>query len=585
MRSSSPKPIESLSGYLRRMAHANAYGFVSEFYNRLGHRYGRPLVEDLDGVAAKLGVSLAELEVIAPAHAPGEACREWRFERSRVDPFCPECLAQDEIWKAAWRHCYVTACDIHNTRLQETCPRCKVMVNPQTGGYSACECGMPFAQFPTEKAAAEEILISSLFGGDGGDLWINGPPNDVGAFVHFLVSSQQGSRTGKLGKMPFPKTVGEAVVHVRRAGGLLSDWPHNFDAEIIRRFECAKDPAGTAAEVLGNWYQRLMQFSGVPYEPFRERLVAVIAKSHHGPYSGRNVDVEASEWLSAAVAAKRIGIRAERLVAAVAAGQVPGAQRHSGMGHTHTQVPSNLFEKLAAEREAVFTSKAAADFLGVGKRHFKLLVELGFVGEIASEKMHPLVDGRFDKKELSELVEKVSSGLRSRQDGGTTIAFANLNLRRTSDRHALRAVFDEIKRGALVPVTACKETPLGQVEFSARDIEEVLKASGSVAGYTAKEVSELTGWKHECVTHWCKTGLLGSRKSKRGGAEAYDISPKDLVTFQKRYVVLADLAKEMGTSSRALRSKLQETGVEMSGELKVGKTSRGTLVKLDSLVR
>lgn len=584
MRSCSPDPNESLSGYVRRMAHKNAYVFVSEFYARLGHRYGRPLVEDLAGVAKTLGISISELEAISPEHAPDEPSREWRFERSHVDPFCPECLAQDGIWRVAWRHCYVTACETHAARLQETCPRCKVMVTPQTGGFSACECGMPFAQFPTEKAAAEEILISSLFGGDGGDLWASDPPGDIGAFVHFLVSSQQDSRTGKLGKMPYPKTVGEAVVHVRHAGGVLSDWPHNFDAEISRRLQAAKTPESTAAETLGSWYQRLMKFSGAPYEPFRARLAAVIAKSHQGSCPGQSVDWRAREWLSAAESARRIGIRAERLVAAVAAGQVLGEKKHSGMGHQHTQVPTNVVDELITLREGVLTAKAAADFLGVGKRHFNLLLELGFVHEIDPEDVHPLVDGRFNKAELEEVVGRISAGLRSQREGEVAVAFTDLTLRRTTDRKALGKVFEAIKIGDLPPVVSGKDMPLGQFEFSAQDVEGVLKASGGVAGFTAKDVSELTGWKHECVTYWCKTGLLGSRKAMRGGAEAYDISPKDLVEFQKRYVVVADLAKQTGSSSRVIAGKLGKPGSEVIQKVEKGGARRCGVIPLKSLL-
>ncbi len=101
--------------------------------------------------------------------------------------------------------------------------------------------------------------------------------------------------------------------------------------------------------------------------------------------------------------------------------------------------------------------------------------------------------------------------------------------------------------------------------------------------YTAKDVAALTGWKHECVTHWCKLGLLNSSRARRGGADTFDISAKDLVEFQKRYVVLADLARDLGTSSRALRLALLEKGAEIIGEKATEATTRCALVRTSSM--
>lgn len=182
------------------------------------------------------------------------------------------------------------------------------------------------------------------------------------------------------------------------------------------------------------------------------------------------------------------------------------------------------------------------------------------------------------------MVGRISAGLRSQQEGEGAIAFTELTLRRTTDRKALGEVLDAIRTGGIPPIVASKDTPLGWFEFSAQDVEGALKASGSVAGYTAKEVAELTGWKHECVTHWCKSGLLGSRRAMRGGAEAYDISPKDLVEFQKRYAVVADLANETGSSSRAIAGKLGKPGGEVLHKLEKSGIRRCGVIPLKSLL-
>lgn len=584
MRTCEPEAEESLSGYMRRLSGLNAYSSVGEFYGRLGYQYGRPFVEDISNVAAALEIEAAKLEAIAPSHKPNESCKEWRFERGHSDPFCPECLSDGKPWQASWRHCYVTACASHGVRLIDKCPRCKTTIGPQTGGFRSCECGLPFTRAETDDATPEEILIAQLFEGLGGVVWKNDLPPDIGAFVHFLAGSGQNARTGKAGKMAYPTSVDDAVDLVCHAGSLLSNWPNSFDAELSRRLEQADASTKTAAEKLGSWYQRLMRFTGPSYEPFKERLLKVVASTHDGPYHGHSVDLEDCEWISATEAARRIGIRGERVVSSVASGSMEGRQYHSGIGHRHTQVKAEQVELVIVQRKNALTAKDAAKLLGVGKRHFRLLVDLGFVDEINREEQHPLVEGRFEKIVLDGSVERIRSKQRPINEGEGLVLFSDINLRRTTDRRALTAVLKAIRDGDLRPVTACKETLLGQYEFSALDIKAVLKGSGSVTGYTAKEVSELTGWKHECVTHWCRSGFLGSEKAKRGGAEAYSISAKDLVEFQKRYVVIADLAIQTQRTPQSVFRHLANSGAEIHVKEIDLKARRCGLVAVDCLL-
>jgi hypothetical protein len=77
-------------------------------------------------------------------------------------------------------------------------------------------------------------------------------------------------------------------------------------------------------------------------------------------------DCAGDGWLSAAEAARALGIRPDRIVAAVAAGQMEGHQHNSGFGHTHTMVPAAKIHEIAEHRSDLMTAKAAMDLLGVG---------------------------------------------------------------------------------------------------------------------------------------------------------------------------------------------------------------------------
>lgn len=582
LRTSDPLPCESLTGFLRRLADLNAYKHVGAFLGRLELRYGRRMIEDLPGLAAKLGVTASGLREISPRARPTRPALEWRFQRSRCDPVCPDCIADGRIWQQAWRHSLVTACPEHKIRLQAICPRCWTSLAPGAGGYQTCECGLALEAFPRDAASDGECQISGLISGVAGAAhpapFVGETPLDIANFLYFLSTSELQGSTAKPGKTPLPRTVEDAVEFIRPVANFLADWPVNFDAHVRTRLHAGPPDANSAPERLGAWYQRLMKFRAPAYEPFRARVGEIINETFEGAYAGALADSGQRSWVSAAAAARDIGVRAERLVAEVANGRVPGRQHHSGLGHRHTQVPAEAVEAIKVDRERFFSAKAAAEHLGVGKKYFMMLREAGLVVEIPMGERPPLTDGGFDRDALTALVSGIRDSGRGRQTGGKMIPFREISLRRTTDRAGLLTLLRAVANGEIRPSVALPEHRLGDILFDAAQISEFLETAKSPKPYTALEVAEITGWKHECVTHWCKQGLLHSTAGRRGGAETMLIRPEELAEFQCRYAVVADMARMLSTSSRHLLHRLQTAGVPAVGAKAVDGSRRCLLV-------
>jgi len=115
-------------------------------------------------------------------------------------------------------------------------------------------------------------------------------------------------------------------------------------------------------------------------------------------------------------------------------------------------------------------------------------------------------------------------------------------------------------------------------------VDRFIKGVSGPAPLTARDVAELTGWKHECVTHWCKEGLLKSSQERRGGADTYFIRHQDLVEFQKRFVVVSDFAKSAGTLSKHIIARASGTGVQTQGSKMSGSASRCHVLEILSPV-
>ncbi|WP_170575233.1 TniQ family protein [Ruegeria atlantica] len=587
-RSITPEPDESLVGFLRREAREHGYLHVSEFFGLLGLPYGRPMVEALPKVADKLGVPLHQLEAIAPAEPATQRTLQWRFQRTHIDPYCPICLKENRFWRQSWRHCLVSACPIHHTRLEETCPRCDAVITTKIGGLQTCECGQDLSDRLAVEADPFEIWISELIasGGCGSSFasgfgpWCDDAPNDLASFVYFAATGSAETRTGKQGKTPLPKNLEETRSFLRLAEPLFQNWPSGFNEHVRIRLAEGDISANSAPAQLGKWYQRLMAFRGEAYEPFHDRLHQTVGQHFEGSYS---VGVSSDRaWISAAEASRQLGVRAERVVAAVAAGALRGRQSTSGYGHKHTMVPRDEVEVLIAGRDNYLSAKDAMAFLGVGKNQFNLMQEAGMVVREDADALPALVDGPFDLRKLKALQDQIRIGDRG-ECHREAVAFRDINLRRTTDRSALLAFYKRISEGTIAPAYADQDSRLGDFRFAANDFTRALQTSVMAVQWTAHQIAKITGWKAEVVVHWCRTGFLASTSSPHASNEKFLISPQDLSAFQREYIPLADLARQKGTSSKALRNRLLAAGFDVVGEKKVGTTSRGALVRIADL--
>jgi hypothetical protein len=579
---------ESLSGYLRRVARSQGYTQLNDFNRWLGWNYGRPLVEELPKVAKRLGVELTELAALAPTVNADDPLFEWRFHRVHRDPFCPACLKEGRSWQQTWRHCMITACPDHKTKLLDECERCREPLSPQDGGLTACQCGYPLADMSAADASDGEIAVAQLYTNVPSPIAsiiadTVQPDSEMNRVFQFLSSQTRPKRTGKNGKEGLPETIDDTIEYMAPIYEVLMTWPETFDQEITARWKGSSAKGHTAAQRLGRWYQQLLSFEGAHGLALQERLKVVVGENLGATYAKAS-DCAGDGWLSAAEAARTLGIRPDRIVAAVAAGQMEGHQHNSGFGHTHTMVPAAKIHEIAEHRCDLMTAKAAMELLGVSKTQFALLVECGAVKESPKADRSPLIDGRFSRTTLLARVQKIAgqSTLDACKDQNT-VSFKDISLRKTTDRSALLETYKSIFDGDLQPVNAQVDLALGEFQFQVSDVRTRLTHS-SVEAMTAQDVSRITGWKHECVTHWCKEGFLPAERSQRGALKVWLIDIKDLCEFQSKYLVVADVARRQGTSSRAILSACRKAGIATVGCKEVGTTSRGHLLEASALI-
>ncbi len=584
-----PQRDESLLGYLKRHSDAEGYPDLGGFLTDIGCPYGRPLVENAERLAVALGVEFQLLEPLLPRSRPTDPALDWRFHRMHADPVCPACLASRLPRRKEWRHALVSACAVHGTELLETCPGCESPLGLANDGHASCICGARYADAPQIPATVGAVQISRAIAGlpanvVGFDLE-HGSDRSVARTVWFLASAMRSTRTGKPGKKGMPKSVQGAREMIRPVEPLLIDWPTAFDRHVQHLWNSPEADGQTAAARLGAWYQGLMKQTGPVANGLQKRCLHIAATICGDAY-GLAGHADEAAWVSAAEGARMLGIRAERIVDAVRTGVMNGRLARSGAGHQHTIVARSDVETTRILRATMLDKKQARELLGVSRQQFELLLEASVVAPVHVDVRHPCVNGSFDRDELTRTVTIIRKNLAP--TGGIeepTLAFRDLSLRKTTHKTALLAVFRAIKSGTIQARHFGSEQRLGDALFSEREISDLLAAQGAPSAMTAGEVAQITGWRPECVTHWCAEGLIVSTHGRVGGANAWLIAPADLAQFQREYLVLADVAEQGQTTSRALISRLAGQGISTVGAKAVGKTARGHLLSVAHVAR
>lgn len=137
-----PKPFESWTGYLARLAKANLYTHPCELDNLLGKPNGSRFFKRLDDfpphnlrkiapitaqsfetlLATTLFPAAANLGRCATRHSMSMFLKGSISETLR---YCPECLKEDLYIRLPWRFISLEICPIHQRRILDACPNCK----------------------------------------------------------------------------------------------------------------------------------------------------------------------------------------------------------------------------------------------------------------------------------------------------------------------------------------------------------------------------------------------------------------------------------------------------------------------------
>lgn len=585
-------PTESGLGYYRRLSSDNMLGSWRDLARECGVSVGKTgLFGRPDFVAQSLDLEPAWCR---EASHRDEVARGWRgLRRAKVEVGCPHCLAASPHMRLSWEHAYMVACPHHKVQLCSHCSACGEALQPGRERIEFCSCGHDLRSEETKPATAAQLWLASLIDSAGATSggWaphIEGAKLDLVAMLvrTLCLFADPHVVPAKQNSAP-PKSLAESLDFLRPLDALLADWPTRFEEHVSARIAAGMPEARTLNTLLGKWYLQLSGLSGcAPLHPFLEAVNRVASAEFRG-VMGRDRGscnlASGSSHIRAADAARRIGVHRDTLVKRLKRGQMAFRERMYG-------TKGKVYEVKAAEVEEVL--KARADWCTDTGAAERLKTPISTVVRLCEEGLLRFEsDWHQDIRKGGPIqvssVEALASRLQALpttvwRQGEKLIALRQISVRQAGDGKAVGAALRAVLEGKILPVKVVDA--IGEMQFHLSEVATYFARPVFEAGLSIEGLARLTGWKWESISHWIERGLMESTSIVLRGQACRVVMPNQLLAFCRRYVPLADAARELGTKSSALSERLAD--VEIVGSLTLPSGSRrGGLIRVGDLAR
>ncbi|CAB3752466.1 TniQ family protein [Paraburkholderia humisilvae] len=580
-----PRDDESGHGYYRRLAADNVLSSWRELAGLAGVQRNRSaLLGHADFVAGQLGLENSWAHFASNQEV---ACRRWgRLHRAQSDAVCPGCLAEEGHLRHYWEHTYATACPHHRFRLVDRCDACGEMLSPHRYLIDRCDCGHDLRMLPRTASSHAQHWLSTLIASTGqqsGGVDID----KLGKVVRTLCLYADPTLPSPPRGAALPNSIAEAIDLLEPLETMLADWPAGFQSHVEKRIAAGKPGARTLNTLLGAWYISLRKLClGGALQPFLKIVIEVAAARFDGTLgldSAKAMAEEVTKYMRAPDAAKAIGVSASRLHKAIQAGECDYRTRLPGKRGQVNEIPHAEVARIQQRRSEWMTGAQACELSGVPPSVLQHMMAAGVIRSDVSWREDILKGGLVERQSVLDVVARISEAAEpAAAPDDEKLTWAGLTSRRMGDRQAIQSLMQAIAEGKVKAVV--RGHRLGEMAFLRADVTPYFSTPLLEAGMSIQQLSKLTGWKWESISHWIDSGVLASEEIRLRGQPCRVVLPHHLLSFRQSYVPLADLAKAMGTKSSALARLLSPIEIVGAHTLPNG-AQRGALVKTADLGR
>ncbi len=492
--------------------------------------------------------------------------------------YCPECLANEAWWQVGWELYWCDACPIHRTWLIDRCPDCQGRLSWDRPSLLQCQCGAFLsnarpASCPDSIAALSALLVSKTFGKEGEHPYaaINALEiHQLNRLIRLIGAYGDGGWQLKPQKIANHDWLDVSWSVTSLAAEILFNGTagvHQFLESIYRRYGAPEASKGRLPSRFGYFYTLLYRgFSEPSFEFLRREFENFVATHWQGSMGRRNRNLPVAlltclSWIPAKHACLQLGLSLRRLRSLIDEGKIAGECITTPKGRHFLVVRRADVEAMTSVRKDEIDLTAAMALLGLKKRRMSGVIQwllpdaykTGPEGCPWAISYEPLA-------KLSRLTAQLPP--REQVLEGEVSLSSILRFWSWSDRE-IGKLLRSLLEGVLI-ATARQEGISG---VSALIFDEALlrdwhyKQFSRSSSMSIPEVAEALQIKQEVAYALVRRGLIPTVKERVGARSSTRVWPKTIEAFKREYVFGRDLARDVGTSPKALADRLQRLDI------------------------
>lgn len=563
---------EGSKGFLLRLAEAN--GIDIGVISNLGITFDIPILKCLGYLPADSeNISLEKYEISLENTLVAHG-KSWNH---KVPRFCPQCLQRDAYWRYEWEILFFDACHEHQVWLIDRCSECYQLLSWKRSSLMRCTCGAdlrvqqavpcPKAVVRLSRALSHQVFVTN----DELPFYIVAPINlaQLQRFVRMLGTYGDSA----VGLMTKRLKANEELVNswqlTSLAAEILDQWPKSFHMMLdSMQNRQGSISSGKLSGRFGNFYSLLYRaFKGPEFDFLRSEFELYVAENWRGSFGRRNRRLfenvhQRMAWIPANVARQILRISNYRLNDMVKDGLISREERLGKSGRKFTVVYRSDVDAAVKKLESELDLTAAANLLGLKKMRFAslfpmLIPEARKTGVAGCPWAIPrkIID---DLLHIAQQVPEIEMIL----EGQVTFSHV-LRFWPWQDAVIAKLLLDVVL-GALAPVARIKhQIGITGLVFSKLDLNhwyQVIRPER--ANYlSVPEVATRLLIKQEVAYFLVRKGLINSVVVRNGRFDESQVKQEELEAFTTNYQFGRDLARNVGTSSRALATQLSHLGI------------------------
>lgn len=587
----SPKPSESLLGYVLRISEANGYPTPWHIlkYAGIEQQKMRSAAIPLHQIAKTLGRSPQEFEPISYAkevggqrifqllgHNLGAGLNQGLLRL--VHPaLCPDCILEKGYIDAFFDLSAAIACPTHTHLLVTRCPSCSGPISWFRPGLLTCQCGASLAKANTTTATPEIVNLMRLLWNKLHRIEVNSDDNPLELPIKYLRDLNLRSllKLFSIGKLTVSSIKSTSADLLTTSANILSNWPRGF-YEFLNGLRQTRDAQGTSFrkrfEDLNNGFFRGKH--RVDFLWLREEFVryglsyaedSIVDDKLLRPTSAERRFVSQSEL------ARRLDISPVTLRSWAAKGFIDIQRIQTPTQHRYIADSSmvTLPVPTPSDKE-ILEQRAAAAFLELPVSvltHLRQLGNFPFQHRLRHQRGFHRSDLQTFRRLLLAASPRLADETTNRID---TVSLADVlaEYRFHSSSAKTEFLLDYLK-GA-IPTIGRSGDSLANILFYRKDVLAHVSASRSKAAgdtLTQAEAAHLIDCDMQAILGLINKGLIASQQ----GREGLRVTRSSAIEFSKQYVALSTLARAQGSSSRRLMRLCCERSIPMVTVARSGK--------------